>query len=106
MPKGSVIPTGSSGEVISHFAGVRIRVNGSGNLRLSLFSLDDVTSVILIPITMANPTRIVPTRLANFQEHRASLELKTTAIDEFMSVNRIIIFSKAVFTEWPSTIYT
>jgi|SRR5215510_2354235 len=106
MPKGAASSTGSSGEIISHFAGVRFRVNGTGSLRMTLFSLDDVLSVTLVPLTMATLTRVQPTRLVNFTEQRASLEIKTTAIDEFMSVNRIVLLVKEVASEWPSTLYT
>jgi hypothetical protein len=106
MPVGAALSGGSSGEVISHFSAVRVRVNGTGSLRLALFSYDDVVSTTLVPLTMAASTNIVPTRLTNFQQHRASLEMKTTGIDETMRVNRIIIFAKPVFTEWPSTVYT
>lgn len=104
--KGAALSGGSSGEIISHFGGIRVRVNGSGSLRPKLYSLDDVTSTTLVPITMAATTRIIPTRLCNFQEHRASLELKTTAMDEVFRINRIIVFVKEVFVEWPSTLYT
>jgi hypothetical protein len=106
MPSGAALSGGSAGENITHFGGIRIRVNGTGSLRMSLYSLDDVVSSTLVPITMATTTRIIPTRLCNFQEHRALLQLQTTAIDEFMSVNRIIVFTKVVFSEWPSTMYT
>lgn len=104
MPSGAALSGGSAGESISHFGAVRIRVNGTGALRLALYSLDDVVSSTLVPLQMSSLTRIIPTRLCNFQEHRALLEVKTTAIDEFMSVNRIIVFTKPVFTEWPSTL--
>lgn len=97
---------GQSGEVINHFSSIRVRVNGTGFLQLALFSYDDVVSVQLIPLTMSPATSVVPTRLTNFQQHRAALEMKTVNIDEKMKVNRIVIFSKPVFTEWPSTLYT
>lgn len=106
MPQGAILSNGSSGELISHFSAVRVRVNGTGFLQLALFSYDDVVSTTMIPLTMATATNIVPTRLTNFQQHRASLEMKTVNIDEEMRVNRIIIFAKPVFTEWPSTVYT
>ena len=104
MPQGAVLSNGSGGEIISHFSAVRVRVNGTGLLQLALFSYDDVVSTTLIPLTMAPLTNIVPTRLANFQQHRASLEMKTVNIDEVMKINRIILFAKGVFTEWPSTV--
>jgi len=106
MPKGAALSSGSSGELVNHFNGVRVRVNGTGSLQMTLFSFDDVASNVLVPITMRTATNIVPTRLANFVQHRASLELKTTNIDESMRVNRIVIFSKEIFTQWPSQVYT
>ena len=105
MPVGAALSQASSGEIITHFGAVRVRVNGTGNLRLSLFSLDDVTSTTLVPLVMSTLTRVVPQRLCNFQETRALLEMKTTFTDEFMSVNRIIVLTKPVFSEWPSTMY-
>lgn len=106
MPANAALTGSSSGELINHFSAVRVRVVGVGSLELALYSYDDVVSTTLIPITMASATNIVPTRLTNFLQHRASLEMKTTVINDDMRVNRIIIFSKPVFSEWPSTVYT
>ena len=103
MPKGAVLSEGSSGENISHFAAIRIRLNGTGNLLMSVYSLDDVRSKTLVPFTMATTTRIIPTRLVNFMEQRASFELKTTEIDERFRINRIVIFTKEVFTSYPGS---
>jgi hypothetical protein len=101
MPKGAALSEQSSGESISHFTAIRIRINGTGNLRLAVYSLDDVESQTLVPIVLATATKIIPTRLCNFTQHRAAFELKTTAINEKFRVNRIIIFSKELWTSWP-----
>ena len=101
MPKGAALSEQSSGESISHFTGVRIRVVGTGNLKLAVYSLDDVRSQTLIPLVMTAATNIIPTRLCNFTEQRASFEGKTTEIDEVFKINRIIIFSREVFTSYP-----
>ena len=53
MPKGAALSELSSGENISHFAAIRIRVNGTGNLKMKTFSLDDVRSKELVPLTMS-----------------------------------------------------
>jgi len=103
MPKGAAIGEGSSGENISHFAAIRIRVNGVGNLRMSVYSLDDIRSKTLVPLVMQPSARIIPTRLVNFMEQRASFELKTTAIDEEFRINRIVVFMKEVFTSYPGS---
>lgn len=103
MPKGAAISEGSSGESISHFAAIRIRVNGTGSLQLKVYSLDDVKFKILVPLAMRTQARIIPTRLVNFMEQRASFELKTTVIDEEFRINRIVVFQKEVYTSYPGS---
>lgn len=103
MAKGAALSEGSSGENIQHFSATRIRVVGSGNLRLAVYSLDDVRSKTLVPLPITPTARIIPTRLVNFVEQRASFELKTTEINEFMKVNRIVIFIKEIFTSYPGS---
>lgn len=101
MPKGAAISEASSGESVSHFAAIRIRLNGTGQLKMSVHSLDDIRSKALVPFVMQSQTRIIPTRLVNFMEQRASFELKTTEINEKFRINRIVIFQKEVFTSVP-----
>lgn len=103
MPKGTALIEGSSGENISHFASIRIRVTGVGLLRMTIYSLDDVRSKVLTPITMQVTNRIIPSRLVNFIEQRAAFELKTTTMGEYVRINRIVIFMKEVFTSYPGS---
>lgn len=91
----------SYGENINHFNGIRVRVLGNGNLRPTLFSLSDVYEQVLIPLNMEEATNIQRTQLANFIQQRASLELKTTEIDEVFTISRIILFVKPMFTSVP-----
>ena len=103
MPKGTALSEQSSGENISHFAAIRIRLNGTGNLKMAVYSLDDVRSKTLIPFSMTTQARIIPTRIVNFVEQRASFELKTTEIDEYMRINRIVIYMKEIYTSYPGS---
>lgn len=103
MPKGAALSEQSSGESISHFAAIRIRVTGVGNLKLQIFSLDDVKSKVLVPLAMSPGARIIPTRLVNFMEQRAAFELKTTESNERFRINRIVIFTKEVFSSYPGS---
>jgi len=103
MPKGAALSEQSSGEQISHFAAIRIRVNGTGSLRISVHSLDNVRSKALVPFTLATTSRIIPTRLVNFMEQRASFKLMTTEIDERFRINRIVLFTKEIFTSYPGS---
>jgi hypothetical protein len=103
MAKGAALSEISSGENISHFAAIRVRVNGVGNLKMSVYSLDDVKTKTLVPLSMILKNRIIPTRLVNFVEQRASFELKTTDIGERFRINRIIIFMKEIYTSYPGS---
>lgn len=88
-------------ENILHWTGIRLRVNGSGNLRPTLYSLDKVDSTVLTPLVMATLTARQPTRLCNFVSQRVIYRLETTAINEFMNINRIILFTKPLYTQFP-----
>jgi hypothetical protein len=101
--KTGLFPSGrdSSGENISHFTAVRMRVTGSGNLDMVLYSLDDVISQNLVPLVMASATNIQPTRLCNFNQQRAALHLSVDVIDEWFNIKRIMLFTKEHATSYP-----
>jgi hypothetical protein len=103
MPVGAALTEQSSGESTTHFAAIRIRVNGTGQLRLSVFSLDNLNSKLLTPLDMAPQNRYSPTRLVNFVEQRASFEIKTTNPNEAFRINRIIIFTKELYKSYPGS---
>lgn len=92
---------GSTGENIQHVSHIRLRVIGSGVLRHTLYSLDDIRSTSVPNLTMQSATNREPTKLANFVEQRVSLEGKTTDINEYLRINRIIIFFKEYGSEYP-----
>src|SRR5690242_14578945 len=99
MPRGG--GRSSGGENIQHFSHVRLRVQGQGNLLGKLLSLDDVRESP-IPTTVMSPvTRIEPTRLVNFVEQRARVELYHDELNEWMRINRIIIYVKDYGSEYP-----
>ena len=86
---------------VSHFNAVRLRIVGQGNLNMTLFSLDDEHSQVLVPFALNSTTSVVPTRLANFTEQMASLECETTEINDYFRINRIVIFSREIFSSYP-----
>lgn len=84
-----------------HVVAIRTRLKGSGNLKMSLFDLDDVQESVLVPLVMNPVTRIEPTRLANFQSQRIRLVLYTTELNEYFAIGRILIYAKPVAVEYP-----
>jgi len=103
MPKGAALSEKSSGENISHFAAIRIRITGVGSLKMKVLSLDDVKAKTLVPLVMSRDSRIIPTRLVNFVEQRTSFELKTSDIGERFRINRVVVFMKEIYTSYPGS---
>lgn len=93
---------GSSQDAIVHYTSVRMRITGSGLLKMRMLSQDDIYISVLHPFTMQAATNIRPTRLMNFQHQRAALEGKTENINEWFSINKIVIYAKEVFSDYPN----
>lgn len=92
----------SKDDVIVHYTAVRMRVVGNGSLQMTMHSQDNTFTQTLVPFTMSATTNIRPTRQMNFQHQRAALRGRTTSINERFHINKIIIFAKAVFSEYPT----
>ncbi len=88
-------------ENILHFAGIRLRINGQGVIIPTLYSLDKIDSTIMNSMTMSTLTAREPTRLCNFVTQRAVLRLETTELNDYMKINRIIIFARPLYTQFP-----
>ena len=101
MAKGSALSAGSGGEAISHFNALRMRIVGTGSFEMTFYSMDDVNSQVLTAFTLSSLTNREPLRLANFNEQRAYLQGKTTAQGARFRINRIIIFAKSLWNEYP-----
>lgn len=88
-------------DYIQHYGAVRVRVKGSGNLDLTLLSLDDVYTQDLAPVVMTPTTNIAPLKLSNFNQQRARLEISVGAIDEYFDINQVTIFVRPIYTSHP-----
>lgn len=93
--------TNQDDENIYHFGGVRVRVTGSGLLRATYIGLDGILTNVLAPITMGTTPGQMPFALANLMNERARLQLQTTAINETLKVNKIICFTKPIYSSYP-----
>jgi hypothetical protein len=89
------------GQYINHFGQVRIRVTGSGVLESKLISLDGTTESPLADITMQSATPRFANLHSNFQQQRASLELRTTEFGASFLIRQIIFYLKPVGTNYP-----
>lgn len=90
-------------ESILHYGAATFRVQGTGNLKLTFFGINKVKSFVFTnPISMVTAARTEPTKLANFKSQRALLRFETTDLDEYVDINRIIIWIKPIGTQYPS----
>jgi len=94
----------STQDNIIHYASVRMRIIGSGQLEMRMISQDAIYEQALTPFTLHATTNIRPTRLMNFQHQRASFEGKVDVIGEWFKINKIVIYAKEVFVDYPSVI--
>lgn len=90
------------GENIIHVAGTRIRLTGSGNLKMQLQSLDNVQLLDLVPFVMQSTNSKEPFRLSNYVSQRCKIKVYTTEINEVFRINRIILFAKDLWKDYPS----
>ena len=88
-------------EDILHFGAVRLRINGSGNLKMQWSSIDNTYTKDLLPLAIQESPGREPMRLCNFMSQRAKLKLSTDGYDDFINVNRIVIYAKPVYTSYP-----
>lgn len=92
---------GSLGNGITHYGAVRYRIVGLGNLITTLYSLQEVESQTLANINMTPTNDRMPTLLANFQKEQIFLKGQTTEINEYFRINRIIVYTKPIWSGYP-----
>lgn len=89
-------------ESILHFGAVSLRINGTGICRMTLIGLDDSKTKTLNTLAMQASPGKEPTVLTNFNSQRARLKMLTSTLDEYMRVNRVILWVKEVATSYPN----
>ncbi len=88
-------------ESILHFCAVTLKINGTGNCDMTMIGLDSVKTRSLSPLVMNATNSREPTVLTNFNSQRARLRMETDVIDEYMRVNRIVLWIKERATSFP-----
>lgn len=91
---------GSSGDIL-HFGAVRVRVSGTGNLLVSINSLQSTQIDNLTPQAMTSATDRELISLANFNNQRGQIRIGTSQIGEYFNISKIVVFVKPVATGFP-----
>jgi hypothetical protein len=88
-------------ELINHYGAVRLRVNGSAQLQMSLFSLDEEFQKVLLPVSITAINNVEPNRICNFTQQRAKLMIRTVNFGEYFKISKIIVYVKPVAKSYP-----
>ena len=88
-------------EEISHYAGVRVRAVGQGQINFVMQSLDTIYTDILSPLTLLTANATQPFQISNFVNQRAALRFYTQNTDDYMEVSKLIIYTTPIATGYP-----
>ena len=86
---------------IVHSVGVRYRVRGDGHMETRMWNMDRVRYQMLDEIDLSTPSSRTKTLLANFQDQGVQIQFRTTRIDEYIEMNKIVCFVKPVAESYP-----
>jgi len=95
------IPSDSKGEVFHH-GGVRLRVYGSGLLRLTVTTLDGAQVTNLTSIQLAPTPGIYPMRTFNAQSEKITIRGQMISIDEYLVVTKMWAFVRQLWLTRPA----
>lgn len=93
------------GDTVNHYGIIRMRVQGSGELKLTLMSLPDESDIqeqFVCPSIVLPNQRKFPTVLSDYKSMGAQLEIRTTEIDEVFQIGMISIYSIPIATTYPT----
>ncbi len=91
----------AGGIYINHCVAVRMRVTGSGNLKVRLLSLDEESTSQLADVAMVPVSQRYANQLANFSTQRYQVEISTEEIDETFNLHQVIIYNKPMASSYP-----
>lgn len=74
---------------------------GSGNLKTTLFSIDQADGQQLHDITLSTSANKFPVTLANFRNQRIQVELRVVEENEYFNISRIVVFVKPSGLSYP-----
>ena len=99
---GSTYLIGEDNESVDHFALLRLRARGSGNLLITLYGEDEVLSLSPTPLVLtALPGKSI-SRKINFVNERCSIKLEVNSADDWFNISRLILFANEQFLERPT----
>ena len=91
----------SHGENLNHYGAVRLRVVGSGDLDIRIYSQEQTRTRLIPSLPMESSTDKQPTKLMNFIAQRAKIKFSTNEINEVFKISRIIVYTKEIYTSYP-----
>lgn len=88
-------------QFINHFNAVRLRVTGSGLLKVKILSLDGASFQSATPVTLQPMTDRLITQLLNFRASHAQVELRVEDLDANFTLQGLIVYYRPLEVEYP-----
>jgi hypothetical protein len=87
---------------VSHFAGIKLRVIGYGNLQISLSGEDSSGAVSVPSIALSSSPGSEPDRIFNFKNEKCSVKLRVSFPDEKFNLSKVTLYAKPLWLRRPS----
>jgi hypothetical protein len=82
---------------VNHFAGIKLRVKGSGNLQISVQGEDDINSTTYNSIILSANPGLEPDRLINFTNEKCAIKLRVSLFGEWFNLSRLDVWAKELW---------
>ncbi len=87
---------------ISHFAGIKARVTGFGNLQITVAGEDDASSVSPPSLVLSSSPGGELDRLFDFRNEKCSIKLRTSFPGEFFNLTSLTLYARPIWLRRPA----
>lgn len=93
----------NGGDISTHVNPVRIRIQGEGSIRTTLFNTgsEATDSIVLAPATLSKTTGRSVNILSNFEGEKIFLDIRTLEIDYWFEIDNIWAYVKESRISYP-----
>lgn len=91
----------SQSEWIQHFAGMKLRILGVGDLQITLYGEDNSNPVTVPVITLSSTPGKEFDRLINYIDEKMSVKFRTSNFGEWFNLDRFTLFAKSLWLRRP-----
>lgn len=88
---------------LNHFAGIKLRVSGSGTLTVTLYGEDNSNNTSGPSVTLAATPGLEPDVLINFINEKMKVRFRVTSAGNYFTLSKVTIYSKPLWMRRPTS---